>query len=87
MGLKFEGYIYIPETATYEFSTIADDGAKLFIDDELIVDNDGRHWIHEAFGATLLEKVFIKSTLSILMPQEVLLYNVLLDKKEKKSKK
>lgn len=64
MGLKFDGYIYIPETAQYEFSTIVDDGAKLFIDNQLIVDNDGRHWINEAFGAAKLEKGFHKINIS-----------------------
>ncbi|WP_432222487.1 family 20 glycosylhydrolase [Flavobacterium sp. TMP13] len=60
LGLQFEGYIYISETGTYTFSTIADDGATVLIDNQLIVDNDGRHWINEAFGASKLEKGFHK---------------------------
>ncbi|KVV13248.1 family 20 glycosylhydrolase [Flavobacterium sp. TAB 87] len=60
LGLQFEGYIYISETDTYTFSTIADDGATVVIDNQLIVDNDGRHWINEAFGASKLEKGFHK---------------------------
>lgn len=63
-GLKFDGYIYISETGLYTFSTIVDDGAKLYIDDILIVDNDGRHWINEAFGAAKLEKGFHKLNIS-----------------------
>lgn len=63
-GLKLAGYIYIPETANYTFSCIADDGAKIFIDDEQVVDNDGRHWINEAFGAAFLEKGYHKITIS-----------------------
>lgn len=60
LGLQFEGYIYISETDTYTFSTIADDGATVQLDNQLIVNNDGRHWINEAFGAAKLEKGFHK---------------------------
>jgi hexosaminidase len=64
IGLKFSGYIFIPETGNYSFSTLSDDGSKLFIDDELIVDNDGIHWMNEAFGAVKLEKGFHKINIS-----------------------
>ena len=51
--------IYIPE---YEmcirdsFYTISDDGSKLYIDDKLIVDNDGGHSVRRAEGKVALEK-------------------------------
>ncbi|WP_348800480.1 family 20 glycosylhydrolase [Flavobacterium adhaerens] len=64
IGLKFEGYIFIPETANYTFSTLSDDGSKLFIDNELVVNNDGIHWLHEAYGAVKLEKGFHKINIS-----------------------
>ncbi|WP_289663554.1 family 20 glycosylhydrolase [Flavobacterium panacagri] len=64
IGLKFNGYIFIPETGNYTFSTLSDDGSKLFIDDELIVDNDGIHWMNEAYGAVKLEKGFHKLNIS-----------------------
>lgn len=64
IGLKFNGYIDIPETGNYTFSTLSDDGSKLFIDDELIVDNDGIHWLNEAYGAVKLEKGFHKINIS-----------------------
>ncbi|MHC0446750.1 family 20 glycosylhydrolase [Flavobacterium sp. 3-218] len=60
IGLKLNGYIFIPETGNYTFSTLSDDGSKLFIDDELIVDNDKIHWANEAYGAVKLEKGFHK---------------------------
>ncbi|WP_300979100.1 family 20 glycosylhydrolase [Flavobacterium sp.] len=63
-GIKLEGYIYIDETASYTFSCIADDGAKIVIDNQLVVDNDGRHWINEAFGAIKLQKGFHKINIS-----------------------
>ncbi|WP_026728311.1 family 20 glycosylhydrolase [Flavobacterium denitrificans] len=64
IGLKFSGYIFIPETGNYTFSTLSDDGSKLFIDDELIVDNDNIHWANEAYGAVKLEKGFHKINIS-----------------------
>ena len=64
IGLKFDGYIYIPETANYTISTLSDDGSKLFIDDELIVNNDGIHWLNEAYGVVQLEKGFHKLNIS-----------------------
>lgn len=64
IGLKFDGYISIPETGNYTFSTLSDDGSKLFIDNELIVNNDGIHWANEAYGAVKLEKGFHKLNIS-----------------------
>ena len=64
IGLKFNGYIFIPETGNYTFSTLSDDGSKLFIGDELIVDNDKIHWANEAYGAVKLEKGFHKINIS-----------------------
>ncbi|WP_166921140.1 family 20 glycosylhydrolase [Flavobacterium poyangense] len=64
IGLKFSGYIYVPETANYTISTLSDDGSKLFIDDELIVNNDDIHWLNEAYGAVKLEKGFHKFNIS-----------------------
>lgn len=64
IGLKFDGYIFIPETGNYTFSTLSDDGSKLFIDNELIVNNDGIHWLNEAYGAVKLEKGFHKFNIS-----------------------
>ncbi|ABQ03709.1 family 20 glycosylhydrolase [Flavobacterium johnsoniae] len=64
IGLKFDGYIFIPETANYTISTLSDDGSKLFIDNELVVNNDGIHWLNEAYGVIKLEKGFHKINIS-----------------------
>ncbi|HEY1195506.1 family 20 glycosylhydrolase [Flavobacterium sp.] len=64
IGLKFNGYIFIQETGNYTFSTLSDDGSKLFIDNELIVNNDGIHWANEAYGSVKLEKGFHKLNIS-----------------------
>lgn len=42
-GAKFEGFIYVPEEAIYEFQMEADDGADLMIDGETLIDLDGVH--------------------------------------------
>lgn len=38
--LDFQGYIYVPETRAYTFRTGSDDGSSLFIDGQLVVNND-----------------------------------------------
>ena len=40
-GLLFHGYIRIPETGVYTFRLASDDGARLILNDSIIVDGDG----------------------------------------------
>ena len=49
-ALQFEGYLKINNDGVYTFSTLSDDGSKLFIDGEEIVNNDGAHGAGEVFG-------------------------------------
>ena len=49
-ALRFTGYIEIPSNGGYTFYLNSDDGSKLYINDELIVDNDGTHGIQESSG-------------------------------------
>jgi alpha-L-fucosidase len=46
-GFVFEGLIKIPSDGIYSFYISSDDGSKLFIDDKILVDNDGLHGIVE----------------------------------------
>lgn len=39
----FQSWINIPETAVYRFFINSDDGARLYIDGKLLIDNDGSH--------------------------------------------
>ena len=55
-GYNFEGYIKVPETGVYEFSLEANDGAVLYINDRIIVDNDGGHRAQKLFGKVGLKK-------------------------------
>src|SRR5258708_647968 len=43
MALKFEGFLEVKSAGEYTFHLTSDDGSKLFIDDALVVDNDGIH--------------------------------------------
>ena len=42
-ALLFQGYIHIPQDGMYAFTTVSNDGSKLYIGDRLVVDNDGLH--------------------------------------------
>ena len=53
-GLSFEGYVRIPESDAWVFALTSDDGARLWIDGELVVDNDGLHSAEERRGASAL---------------------------------
>jgi alpha-L-fucosidase len=55
-GFEFDGFINIPETGMYAFSTISDDGSQLFINGQLVVDNDGLHGAEEEEGLCALSK-------------------------------
>lgn len=43
VGAVFKGYVWALLDGIYTFSTNSDDGSKLFIGDELVVNNDGLH--------------------------------------------
>lgn len=55
-GFEFSGYISIPKDDVYTFYTDSDDGSKLFIGNNLIVDNDGLHGMQERKGVIALSK-------------------------------
>jgi alpha-L-fucosidase len=59
-ALQFDGYVKINNDGIYTFSTLSDDGSKLLIDDEEIVNNDGEHGAVEAFGKAALKRGFHK---------------------------
>lgn len=42
-AIDYTGKFWIGKPALYRFSLTSDDGARLYIDDELIADNDGLH--------------------------------------------
>ncbi|RDY60286.1 nucleotide pyrophosphatase [Flagellimonas nanhaiensis] len=56
IALILESYLEIDETSTYGFFTNSDDGSKLYVNGELVVDNDGNHGVRERGGRMDLEK-------------------------------
>ncbi len=57
-GMIYKGFIKIPKTGVYTFSITSNDGSKFFIDNKLIVDNDGLHGSTMRRGQIALEKGF-----------------------------
>jgi alpha-L-fucosidase len=46
-GFVFEGLIKIPADGIYTFYISSDDGSKMFLDDKILIDNDGLHGMVE----------------------------------------
>jgi hypothetical protein len=42
-GINYTARIWIQEAGIYTFWLLSDDGADLYVDDRLVVDNDGQH--------------------------------------------
>ena len=57
-GMIWKGYINAPQTGGYQFWTESDDGSILYIDSEIVVDNDGDHGMVEETGRAYLQKGF-----------------------------
>jgi alpha-mannosidase len=55
-ALRFRGYIEIPRRGIYAFSLSSDDGSRLLIGGQLVIDNDGLHGASEKRGFIALEK-------------------------------
>jgi hypothetical protein len=53
-AIDYSGKFWIADPGMYTFSLLSDDGAKLYIDDQVIVDNDGVHAPLEKTGAVEL---------------------------------
>lgn len=62
-AIIYNGYIRIDNDGVYGFGTTSDDGSTLFVDDQLVVDNDGKHPIGAKNGAIALQKGYHKFTL------------------------
>lgn len=66
--VEISGYIKISKTASYVFKLQNSDGAELFIDNKLIISNDGLHDFRDKDGEVYLEegyrKLLIKSFLT-----------------------
>jgi hypothetical protein len=52
-GYEFHSLIKIPQTTIYYFYTYSDDGSKLYIDGNAVVDNDGSHSTKRVTGQAI----------------------------------
>lgn len=55
-ALVFEGEVSLDSAGEYTFYTQSDDGSKLYINDKLVVNNDGDHGVIEREGKVKLAK-------------------------------
>ncbi|WP_421825180.1 metallophosphoesterase [Fulvitalea axinellae] len=55
-GVTFEGYLQVDATKAYSLYLLSDDGSKMYIDDTLLIDNDGDHGVEQKEASLMLEK-------------------------------
>jgi cysteine-rich repeat protein len=53
-ALRYRGYLRVDTPGDYIFYTSSDDGSQLFLDQTLVVDNDGLHGLGEVSGGVAL---------------------------------
>jgi hypothetical protein len=53
-AIDYTGRFWITDPGMYSFSLLSDDGAKLYIDDQIFIDNDGTHPPVEKTGTVQL---------------------------------
>ncbi|AUX41340.1 hypothetical protein SOCE26_027500 [Sorangium cellulosum] len=55
-AIRFEGEFKVPSDGVFQFRVTSDDGANLYIDDKLVVANDGVHTAKSADGEVRLSE-------------------------------
>src|SRR5580692_10086192 len=53
-AIDYTGRFWITEPGTYNFSLLSDDGSKLYIDDQVVIENDFQHPPLEKMGSVEL---------------------------------
>jgi len=54
-GIVFSGYLRVPADGVYRFSLSSDDGSRLFLGEQRLIDNDGLHGMQKRNGVVALE--------------------------------
>lgn len=54
VGYRYSGFITLPRDDVYRFTLVSDDGSRLLIDEQLVVDNDGLHGSQGRTGTVAL---------------------------------
>jgi hypothetical protein len=55
-GIEYSGRFWIGNAGVYRFSLLADDGARLYLNDKLIINNDGEHQAMGISGGVTLTR-------------------------------
>jgi hypothetical protein len=55
-ALLFQGWIEVPATGVYTFHCNSDDGSRMFVAGQRLLDNDGLHGMKERYGSIALKK-------------------------------
>ncbi|MEM9142708.1 MAG: PA14 domain-containing protein [Bacteroidota bacterium] len=55
-AIQYTGFVQVPETGVYTFYLRSDDGAKLYVNNTLVVDNDGSHSASTKTGMIAIKK-------------------------------
>ena len=55
-GIRFTGFLRVPDAGLYEFALTSDDGSNLVIAGRMVVDNDGYHGAEEKTGMIALTR-------------------------------
>jgi hypothetical protein len=55
VAARFEGWLRVPATGVWDLSTESDDGSRLFVNGQLLVNNDGLHGMVDRTGSVALE--------------------------------
>ncbi len=53
-GFRYTGFLKVPKRGVYQFAVTSDDGSRLLIDNQVVVDNDGLHSAREKTGLVAL---------------------------------
>lgn len=64
VALKFDGFLLIEAEGKYTFHVLSDDGSRLWINKELVVDNDGIHSPETKSGSVRLAKGVVPVTVA-----------------------
>lgn len=55
-AIQYQGFIEVPKTGIYTFYLSSDDGSKLYLNNNLVIDNDGSHDVAVKKGMMALKK-------------------------------
>src|SRR5262249_35288196 len=53
---RYQGYVDVPREGVWELALVSDDGSKLWLDDALLIDNDGLHGRREKRAVAALAR-------------------------------